>query len=90
MKLTFELHFTKKIGFSDEDFLKVISENLKELGLVNSMKYDTITEGYLFEIDFVPVLPGFTYQPILGCFSTLEVEYPYISNICIPLEKMRQ
>lgn len=89
MKIAFEFHFMKKVGFAEKDFLGVISRNLTQLGIVTSFKYQAIEEGYLFEIEYKQVLPGFTYQPIMGCFSSLEQEYPYISNISIPADKIR-
>ena len=89
MKLTFEFHFTKKEGFVEADFLQVISKNLTELRLVTSLKYQAIAEGYLFEIVYTSLIPGITYEPVLGCFSNLENEYPGISNISIPSDKMR-
>lgn len=89
MTLTFEFHFTKKEGFLEEDFLQVVSKNLTELGCVTSLKYQTIAEGYLFEVVYTSFIPGITYQPVLGCFSNLENEYPCISNISIPSDKMR-
>ena len=89
MKIVFEFHFIKKAGFAEKDFLEVISRNLTRLGIVTSFKYQAIAEGYLFEIEYKQVLPGFTYQPIMGCFGGLEQEYPYIGNISIPADKMR-
>ena len=89
MKSVFEFHFTKEAGFVEKDFLEIISKNLTQLGIVTSFRYHAIKEGYLFEIEYKQVLSGVTYQPIMGCFSGLEHEYPYISNISIPLGKMR-
>ena len=89
MKLTFEVHFIKKAGFVEADFLQVISRNLTELGSVSSLKYQAIVEGYLFVVEFVSHIPGITYQPILGCFSNLENEYSYISNMSIPSDRMK-
>lgn len=89
MKMVFEFYFMKKEGFVEKDFLGVISKNLTQLGIVTSFKYQAIVEGYLFEIEYKEVLPGFTYQSIMGCFSGLWQEYPYISNISIPMEKIR-
>lgn len=89
MKLTFEVHFIKKAEFLEADFLKVVSQNLTELGSVTSLKYQAVAGGYLFEVEYVSRIPGITYQPILGCFSNLENEYPYISNLSIPSDKMR-
>ena len=89
MKIVFEFDFMKKAGFVEKDFLGVISKELAQLGIVKLFKYQAIEEGYLFEIEYKQVLPGFTYQPIMGCFSSLEQEYPYISNISIPADKMR-
>lgn len=64
MKMVFEFHFMKKEGFVEKDFLGVISENLTQLGIVTSFKYQAIVEGYLFEIEYKEVLPGFTYQQL--------------------------
>ena len=89
MRIVFEYHFIKKTGFLEKDFLEIISRNLTLLGIVTSFKYKAIAEGYLFEVEYKQVLPGITYQPIMGCFSNLEREYPYISNVTIPIEKMR-
>lgn len=89
MKIVFEVHFKKKDDFIEEDFLKVISKDLTQLNMVTSFKYMAIDEGYLFEVEYKNLIPGITYQPILGCFSNLEREYPYISNMTIPVERMR-
>lgn len=89
MKIVFEFHFMKKEGFTEKRFLEIISNNLTQLGIVTSFKHQAIEEGYLFEIEYKQVLPGFPYQPIMGCFSSLEKEYPCISNISIPADKIR-
>jgi hypothetical protein len=89
MKLTLELHFRKKEGFKEEDFLKVISDNLRGLQ-ITSINYGNIEEGYVFVVEYKPLIPGFSYQPILGCFGGLDREYGYIENLSIPADKMHQ
>lgn len=34
MKLTFEFHFTKEDGFTEKDFLQIISRDLSQLGYI--------------------------------------------------------
>ncbi|WP_182439453.1 hypothetical protein [Clostridium sp. OM05-9] len=41
-----------------------------------------------FEIHCQPVLPGITYQPILGCFGDLDRAYEGIDKISIPSGKI--
>lgn len=89
MKLTFEFHFTKEAGFTEKDFLQIISRDLKQLGYITSMRYQAVTEGYLFEVEYRSRILGITYQPILSCFMGLKKEYPYISNVSMPIDKMR-
>lgn len=89
MKLTFEFRFTKEEGFTEKDFLQIISRDLSQLGYIISMRYQVITEGYLFEIEYRSRIPGITYQPILSCFMGLKNEYPYIGNVSMPIDKMR-
>ena len=44
----------------------------------------------MFEVEYQPVLQGFSYQIVLGCFGDLDIAYPYISNISMPVDKMFQ
>ena len=93
MKLVFEFHFREKEGFLEDEFLKIISNRLSTLGKempITSFKYQKIDEGYVFEIQYKPVLPAITYQPILGCFGDLDRIYKFISNVSMPVERMYQ
>lgn len=93
MKLIFEFHFKKKEGFSESDFIAIVSKRLSALGKempISFFGYQGIDNGYIFEIQYKPVLPGITYQPILGCFGDLDRVYEFISNISMPIDKMYQ
>lgn len=91
MKIGFEIHFEKKNSYSEEKLINIISERLSKLGKempINSVGYQTVKEGIAFVIDFQPVLPGITYQPILGCFGDLDRAYEGIDKISIPSGKI--
>lgn len=93
MKLSFELHFRRKEGFSEDEFIGIISKRLSELGKeipIYSFKYQKIEEGYIFEIQYKSILPGISYQPILGCFGDLDRVYDFVYNISIPIDRMFQ
>ena len=93
MKLHFEFHFKEKEGFKEIDFLDLISKRLSSLSKempIKSFLYKRIQEGYMFEVEYQPVLQGFSYQIVLGCFGDLDIAYPYISNISMPVDKMFQ
>lgn len=93
MKLIFEFHFKKKEGFSESDFMGIVSKRLSALGKempISFFGYQEIDEGYIFKIQYKPVLQGITYQPILGCFGDLDRVYEFISSISMPADKMHQ
>lgn len=93
MKLLFEFYFKKKEGFSEDKLIGIISKRLSELGKempIHSFNYQTVDEGYIFEIQYNSILPGISYQPILGCFGDLDRVYEFIYNISMPIEKMHQ
>ncbi len=93
MKIGFEFHFEKKKNYSEEKLLSIISERLTELGKempIKSINYQNVKGGLAFLIDFQPVLPGITYQPVLGCFVDLDRVYEDIDKISMPSNKMYQ
>lgn len=93
MKLSFELNFSRKEGFSEEEFIGIISKRLSDLGKempIYSSEYQKINGGYIFEIQYKSILPGISYQPILGCFGDLDKVYDFVYNISIPIGRMFQ
>lgn len=93
MKLGFEFHFKKKENYSEENLLGIISERITNLGKdmpIYSFDYQIIEDGFAFLIEYKSVLPGITYQPILGCFIDLDQVCDCIDNISMPAEKMYQ
>ena len=67
-------------GFSESDFIKKISENLEAVNATR-LSYGNNGNLYVFQIEYIPVIPLYPYQPILGCFSRLEEEYPHVKII---------
>lgn len=52
MKLIFEFHFKKKEGFSESDFMAIVSKRLAALGEeipISFFGYQGIDKGYIFE-----------------------------------------
>lgn len=62
LKFTMEVRMLD--GFNESEFIHAIKQRLEGLE-VKAVRYGEVAEGYRFEVDFEPLLPGFTYQPIL-------------------------
>lgn len=87
MKLHFEILFDKQNGFKERDFINTVERNLVGVGIYK-FEYCVVHTGYAFDVYFKSMLPGYSYQVILGCFSNLEQEYAYINNVSIPNDRM--
>ncbi|MBO6301471.1 MAG: hypothetical protein J6N15_03430 [Ruminiclostridium sp.] len=87
LKLTMEI---KKLeGFDEQKFISILRKDLSEV-YVKELRYGVLQNGYRFEVDFEPVLAsaGISYQPILGCFSSIGQEYDKVELIGIPSGEM--
>jgi hypothetical protein len=85
--LKFIMEIQKLDGFDEKEFISILSKNVSEVH-AKALRYGEADSGYRFEVDFESVLPGFSYQPILGCFIGIEHEYDKVRLIGIPAEKM--
>lgn len=84
IKLNMEIHRLE--GFSEEAFITKLSRNLQEVG-VTKLQYDAKDDQFVFYVEYQVLSSQFSYGPILGCFSSIEQEYPSIKIISInPLQ----
>ena len=83
--LKFTMEIKKLDGFNEKDFIAILQNNLSGV-YAKALRYGAIENGYRFEVDFEPVLAsaGISYQPILGCFSSIGHEYDKVELIGIP------
>ena len=74
-------------GFNEADMLQIITNSLSEVS-AKEVRYNKIEGGYRFEVDFEPQISGFPYQPILGCFSSLSLEYDKVRIVGMPQDQI--
>lgn len=86
-KLTLDMYFEKKENFDEDTFIEIIKKDLKGLW-VSEFLYNPMDGFYRFHITYKNMIPEIDYRSILGVFSSLIYEYPYIKNVSIPLSKM--
>lgn len=86
-RLKFTMNIDKLEGFSEAEFINAISKSLEGL-YVKALRYGEVSGGYRFEIDFDLGFTDYAYQPILGCFTSIEEEYNKVKLIGIPLSEI--
>lgn len=67
-------------GFSEEAFITKLSQNLQEVG-ATKLQYGVSDDQFVFYVEYEVLISQFPYQPILGCFSSIEREYPRIEVV---------
>lgn len=83
--LTFTMQLQKLDGFDEKDFISILKSNVSEV-LAKIVRYDNVEDRYHFEVQFEPISQNISYQPILGCFTSIEREYNRVKLIGIHLE----
>ena len=78
IKLSMEIH--RLDGFSEEAFIAKLSQSLQEVG-ATKLQYGVTDDQFVFYVEYEALLSQFPYQPILGCFSSIEREYPRIEVV---------
>ncbi|EXM40990.1 hypothetical protein RASY3_02370 [Ruminococcus albus SY3] len=88
MKIQLTMNIKKLDGFDENVFLSTIKNNLLEIDATLVFEKSD-NERYHFEISYIPILPGYSYQPVLACFSNINEEYDKVKLISIPQEEIR-
>ena len=85
LKLTMAIQ--KLNGFSESEFIDILANNLEEVG-VKALRYGEFEDGYRFEMDYEVAIPEFPYQPILGVFQSIGMDYDKVKLISMPIDKI--
>lgn len=84
-QITLKFEIKKLDGFSEEAFIATIRESLIEVG-VTKIQYGINENFCTFKIEYNSIQP-FGYRPILGCFSTIGQDYPFIEILSTEIKE---
>lgn len=87
MNLKLNVKIKKLEGFNDQEFIKVLSKLLCEVG-VDNIQYSILDDGYVFVLHYNVYIPSYPVQPILGSIQEAATEYGKVQIISIPVEEI--
>lgn len=80
IKLSMEVCSLK--GFAEQTFVSAIAHSLQEEG-ATKLTYAVEGNKYIFDVEYEVFSSQLTYELILGCFTNIEKEYPYVKVMSI-------